>query len=399
MGRADNGGAIKLPRGVTIREFKTDRRLQVAFSFGGIECRELMPPGPITQTSANQAGGLRAEIMRKISLGTFAYHEYFPDSKRAQRWTAHSHSTTVRDLLDKQSNIYEAQRLAGNLAASTVDGYIKAIRSRRMTYWDGVTLAEATPAKLREFVGQMNVTPKMARNLLTPLRSVFEDALNNELIADDPFGRVALTKLLAQVTRPSGYEVDPFDQVEREALLQHARPDERPMVAFWLSTGLRPGELIALRWQKINIEQRTAHIDTNMVAKAEKLPKTASGIRFVDLDDRALAALDEQGRVVGGTAGHVWINPRTGAPWETDAQIRKTMWAPLVERAGVRYRNPYQVRHTYASAMLTAGANPWYVAQQLGHADVQMVFSVYGRFIRADYLRPRLGDNRPASSV
>lgn len=65
-------------------------------------------------------------------------------------------------------------------------------------------------------------------------------------------------------------------------------------------------------------------------------------------------------------------------PWETDAQVRKTLWLPLMERAGIPYRNPYQLRHTYASALLTAGANPWYVAQQLGHEDVEMVFAPTG---------------------
>jgi integrase len=55
----------------------------------------------------------------------------------------------------------------------------------------------------------------------------------------------------------------------------------------------------------------------------------------------------------------------------------------------VRYRNPYQCRHTFASALLTDGANPWYVAEQLGHEDAQLVFTTYGKFIKADYLKPK----------
>ncbi len=62
---------------------------------------------------------------------------------------------------------------------------------------------------------------------------------------------------------------------------------------------------------------------------------------------------------------------------------------PLCARSGVDYRNPYQVRHTYASTLLTAGANPWYVAAQLGHEDVEMVFRTYGKFIREDYKQPK----------
>lgn len=59
-------------------------------------------------------------------------------------------------------------------------------------------------------------------------------------------------------------------------------------------------------------------------------------------------------------------------------------------RADVRYRNPYQARHTWASSKLTAGANPWYVTQQLGHVDAQMVFRIYGKFIPQDYQKPKM---------
>lgn len=45
---------------------------------------------------------------------------------------------------------------------------------------------------------------------------------------------------------------------------------------------------------------------------------------------------------------------------------------------------------TIASAALTARENPWYVAQQLGHVDVQLVFTTYGKFIPQDYQKPRL---------
>lgn len=55
----------------------------------------------------------------------------------------------------------------------------------------------------------------------------------------------------------------------------------------------------------------------------------------------------------------------------------------------MEYRNPYQVRHTYATALLTAGANPWYVASQMGHEDVEMVFRTYGKFIKDDYQKPK----------
>jgi len=152
---------------------------------------------------------------------------------------------------------------------------------------------------------------------------------------------------------------------------------------------------MALQWPKIDWIGRKARIDRNLVGGIVKGPKTDAGLRDVELNDEAIGALIAQKGATFLANEQVWHNPRTSAPWESDAQIRKTLWEPLRKRSGVRYRNPYQVRHTYASTLLTSGTNPWYVAQQLGHVDVQMVFKVYGKFISQDYQRPKVEGRRP----
>jgi integrase len=390
MGRKRTERELVCPRGVSIREdFKDGQRIQIAFSFRGVECRELLPPGPITKSAITYAGGLRAEIVRKISDDQFHYPEYFPNSDRAKQFDVGGRRIMLRKLLDDQLDVYRRQVANGKLSPSTLEGYEKAINSERMRYWDGLALAEATPSKLRTWISSMDVTAKRARNLLTPLRSVFEDALNDEMIDFNPFDRIALNKLLKQTSKSSDYEVDPFTAAERDELLEKARADERPMLQFWFNSGLRPGELMALQWPKIDWVGCTARVDVNLVARVIKGPKTSAGIRDVELNDVAIAGLVAQKSATFLANAHVWHNPRTSSPWESDAQIRKTLWEPLCKRAGVRYRNPYQVRHTYASTLLTAGTNPWYVAQQLGHVDVQMVFKVYGKFISQDYQRPK----------
>lgn len=377
---------ITCPRGVSIRQLKHGDRIQIAFSFQGTECRELLPPQNITKSAIQYAAGLRLEILRKIDDGEFRYADYFPDSTRAK--ISSRGKKLIGDLLDAQLTTYERQAKAGQISPSTLDGYRKAIKSERMGHWRPKTLPEATPSALRAWISGMDdITAKFARNLLTPLRSVFEDALNDDLIEFDPFERIALTKLLKQTSKSSEYEVDPFTADERAQIIAAARPDEWPTVQFWFETGLRPGELQALRWAKV--KPTAVRIDVNQVARTEKGPKTEAGIREVDLSPAAMKALEAQRVISGGAGEHVWLNPRTGKAWTTDAQIRKTLWTPLLARAEVRYRNPYQVRHTFASARLTEGANPWYMADQLGHVDVQMVFRIYGKFIAQDFQKPK----------
>lgn len=384
---------IRTPRGVSIRPSANGDRIQIAFVVDGVECRELLPLGKINKTYIDYAAGLRAEIKRKIAAGEFVYSAYFPKSRRAKVDAPIIKPLTVGDLLRKQLAHYSKQGENGTLEASTLLGYSKAIKNNLLPFFDRMTLAELTPSLLREWVSSLGVTAKTARNRLTPLRSMLDDAVNDELLESNPLDRIALKKLLKQTSSKSSYEVDPFDHLEVDALLKACRADEKAMIQFWIATGLRPGELIALPWSSVDFVHNTVRIETNQVTgmqdgkvtRVSKPPKTAAGIRDVDLSAAALSALNDQKAASFLEGGQIWINPRTGKPWGSDAQIRRTLWQPLCTRAGVRYRNPYQMRHTFASTLLTAGSNPFWVASQLGHVDVEMVFKVYGRFIPKNY--------------
>lgn len=377
------GGKSELPTGVTVR----GSRIQIAFSWMGQQCRELMPEGNATKAAILYAGNLRAEIRRKITDGAFRYADYFPDSPRVKLGQPDRELMDV--LLSRQKDIYRRQVENDQLSPSTYDGYAKAIDSERMKRWHGVRVNQVTPSDLREWISEMDCTSKFIRNLMIPLRSVMEDALNDDLVQSNPFERIALNKLIKQTAKASDYVIHPYTADERAQLLKACRSDEWPMVQFWFATGLRPGELQALSWDSIDTSRKIANITENQVAGVIKAPKTAAGRREVDLNADALAALKDQRAMLELTSKRVWFNPATREPWANDAQLRKTLWQPLCNRAGIKYRNPYQVRHTYASTLLTDGHNPWYVAAQLGHEDVEMVFRTYGKFIREDYQKPK----------
>lgn len=68
--------------------------------------------------------------------------------------------------------------------------------------------------------------------------------------------------------------------------------------------------------------------------------------------------------------------------WNGDKPIYKR-WKEIVALSGVRYRNPYQTRHSFASNLLMLGANPLYVSSQMGHADTTLVLRTYGKSVVA----------------
>lgn len=71
-----------------------------------------------------------------------------------------------------------------------------------------------------------------------------------------------------------------------------------------------------------------------------------------------------------GNVGYLYKADSVGDSWDT-----------ALKRSGLRHRKAYQSRHTYACWSLSAGANPSFIASQMGHASAQMVFNVYGAWM------------------
>jgi integrase len=227
----------------------------------------------------------------------------------------------------------------------------------------------------------MTAGNKRIANVLSVLRSALQDALIDELIENNPLAGWTYRK-----TEPPKYEdeVDPFDSTEQQAILRQLEGQAKNLIQFALWTGLRTSELVALNWPDIDFERgeiRVRRAQTQAAKNVDETTKTKAGIRSVKLLPPALAALVDQKKHTWLKNQEVFQNPRTGERWTGDQPIRKTLWIYAVKRAGVRYRNPYQTRHTYASMMLSAGEHPMWVAHQMGHADWGMIRRIYGHWI------------------
>ncbi|MGC2458548.1 MAG: tyrosine-type recombinase/integrase [Gallionellaceae bacterium] len=341
--------------------------IEIDFYYLGQRCREIIKILP-TKANLQFAKNKRAAILHEIGIGTFNYAAHFPDSRRAATLGKVSNKT-VSQALDEF--LLTSRRTC---EASTLRDYQSAIEYHLKPAFGDFLLRKITATQIKVWMGGLTITPKRINNVLIPLRSVLRDAFHDGVIERDISARIR--NLSHRIEEPN-----PFTPSEIKSILEHADDQTRNLFQFAFWTGMRTSELIALEWGDVDFQRGLVRVSRASVRKIVKVTKTLSGEREVKLLEQALLALNAQKPFTFLANQRIFHNPKTNNPWETDGQIRKTAWTPLLKAANVPYRNPYQTRHTYASMMLSAGENPMWVAHQMGHKDWGMIRKRYGRWI------------------
>ncbi|TCS37450.1 integrase [Paucimonas lemoignei] len=357
----------------------SETSIEITFAYRGQRCRERIKLAP-TAPNLKRAAQHRAAILDAIQKGTFNYRITFPDSPRAALFVEKQGEVlTVEKYLD---DWLERQR--AHLKASTYEGYRKTVVNHLSPGFGKLILSDLKRVNIKDWCAKLETSNKTIRNRLSVLRAALGDAVQDDLIESNPlYGWQFKSKEAPQ----EDDDVDPFSAEEQTAILDKLQGQERNLFQFAFWTGMRTSELIALEWGDIDWHRGTLQVRRSLtraaiIAKSEgETPKTRSGRREIKLLGPALEALQAQKAFTYLSYDQVFNNPRTDKRWRGDLVIREA-WKRGLKLAKVRYRRPYQTRHTFASMMLTAGESPMWVAQQMGHKDWTMIARVYGKWIK-----------------
>ncbi|HYC42289.1 MAG TPA: DUF3596 domain-containing protein [Noviherbaspirillum sp.] len=338
--------------------------IQIDFIYQGKRYREKLAIPP-TEANLKYAERTRNAILFDIARGDLDLEKYF--SSRSRKST--EYSGEIGEALD---NFLKFKRL--DCAPSTVRDYQSAINFHLRPKFGACSFKDVTAAGVRAWLTDLAITGKRKNNILIPLREVFQLAYRDGLITSNPLERV-------ENLRHQPEEPNPFAPDEINKVLAAASGQVKNLFQFAFYSGLRTSELIALRWEDVDLDRKQIYVSRAKVRKSFKDTKTAAGRRIVTLLPVAEEALRRQEKFKSTKHQEVFLNPKTGEPWIDDGQLRKSAWYPLLSSASIAPRNPYQTRHTYASLMLTAGEDPFWVSVQMGHKNLQMTLKRYARWI------------------
>jgi integrase len=183
---------------------------------------------------------------------------------------------------------------------------------------------------------------------------------------------------VAEAERPRADGTDPdirfIDLEELEALLQEIPDDvlgvvERPLYLTAAMTGLRQGELIALRWKDVDWKAGLIRVRRNYTRGRFGTPKTKRSSRAVPMPGRVATELKQHLKRSNypGADNLVFCHPETGSPFDS-SKMRKRFKA-AIKAAGVRSIRFHDLRHTFGTRMAAAGAPLRTIQEWMGHRD------------------------------
>lgn len=349
--------------------------IQISFQYGGVRYREIIPLIP-TPKNLEVAQQKRSVILRTIKDGTFEYAAHFPNSPRVKKHiTTSGHTEQISNYL---THWLRSQKAV--LKASSYEGYRKIVDNLIVPQFGDLLLPQLKRRAIKEWLETMPCGNKRLINIQSVLRKALSDAVDDELLDINCMTNYCYQRK-ARVKEVD--DIDPFTLAEQTSILAIADPQLRHQLQFAFWTGVRTSELIALNWADIDFDRNLINIRRAITQAAKgvaETTKTMAGRRQIKILAPALEALLSQRQYTANQGEAIFINPRTNQRWTGDKPIRD-IWAQLLKTACVRYRWPYQTRHTYASMMLSAGENPMWVAKQMGHRDWTMIAKVYGKWM------------------
>lgn len=235
-----------------------------------------------------------------------------------------------------------------------------------------------TPMILEVLI-QKDLSDKYTNQILIPLRGIFDTALMCQYITTNPCNCIKNKRV--QIDLP-----DPFTRDELEKIvywLKHNVHSEYYYFyefSFW--TGLRPSEVIGLH--QSDVFDDSLYIHRNRVYGVEKRTTKTKKIRYVLLNERSKKVIEQLPKY----REYVFINPYTNKAFHSNVHLRH-IFAKALKHNGIRKRPAYNTRHTYATLLLMSGANPTFVANQLGHS-LTVLLDRYARWLNSNQDRQEI---------
>ena len=315
-----------------------------------------------TFTTVAEARAWRAETQTGVRRGTLRAPAHTTVAEAAEELVAGMKSGRIRT---RSGDLYKPSAIR-SYAAALRDHVVPRIGRTRLgdvQHRDVQRIADDLLAEGRD--------PSTIRNALMPLRVIFRRAVEDGDVAVNPCMHLRLPAVRGRRERIASPR-------EAEQLLAALPARDRPVWATALYAGLRRGELMALRWDDVDLANGVIRVKHSYDEKARLQiePKSRAGRRTITIVGALRDILVEHKANQARADALVFSGD---APFQPSNLWRRAQSA--WKRAGVEPIGLHEARHTFASILIAAGVNAKAITTYMGHASIQTTYDLYGKLM------------------
>jgi integrase len=294
---------------------------------------------------------------------------------------------TVGAFMDRWSRDWAT----ANVSPKTLERYNELIRNQVHPHIGSRPIQKLRPIDLNSLYAKLlrgGLAPRTVGHVHRLLHRAFSFAMTWDVVQ----------KNVASSVRPPRVpeeEIEIIREDDIKAVLQKLRGQPLyPIATLALATGMRRGELLALRWQDVDLDSGTVRVERSLEeTKAGGLrfkePKTKQGRRLITIPPSIITELrahwkDQQERRLAIGAGKASADALVFPAWNGSPRSPNSLskeWKAAMTEAEIEV-SLHALRHTHASSLIAAGVDVLTISRRLGHASPSITLDVYGHLFK-----------------
>ncbi len=299
------------------------------------------------------------------------------------------------------------QAAAGQLAPVTFQNYEQHLRLHVLPTLGSLRVADLRRRHVKDLLISLRSTmnaqgrpfsKNSLRLIKAALSTVLTDAVDDEILFANPVMQLGRSKkrsvtrmttdeILSRIRPMTWAQMQTFEQTLNNLYQDHLLDNRYVMLFYVLAkTGMRPGEALALQPGDVDLVKSTIRVERAATMGGQVKSTKTNEVRTVDLSASLVTKLVayrhwlELETMAGRWCETPWLFPNDQGGLLQEPHVR-CVFQRVLRRANLPTFRLYDLRHTFASLLLSSAVPLVYVSQQLGHANPTTTLKYYARWI------------------
>jgi len=296
-------------------------------------------------------------------------------------------------LFQELAQAYTVGHIAVNIRENTRRDYERNIRLYLLPYFSGVKVRSITPEMVEAFRTRSlenGVGRRTVNKCHTLLSAILRYAMRYRWIS---FNAAAEVRKLRDERQHQGDSLaeNILTPLEVKKLLESTDDRWRVIILMALSTGMRQGELLGLKWGDIDWTAKQVHVRQQYTCGRLCELKTKSSRRSIGLSNELTLEL-KKWKLRCPKGEHDLVFPSGAGNHENHGNLLRRGFYPALRRAGLRKITFHSLRHSFASFLIAKNVHPKRIQALMGHSSIKITMDVYGHLMKDS-------DNEAANSI